>query len=174
MGINGEPMSDKNLILDKKQTKQKIKRIAFELYERNYKETEIVIAGIYDKGYFFAELLAQEVKQLGNLKVLLVKVTLDKSAKVQCPVQLDVDIATLKDKVVVVTDDVLNTGRTLVYSLQPFLSLPIKKLQTAVVVNRSHTKFPVLPDYVGYSLATSLKEHIDVAFDEENFGVYIH
>jgi pyrimidine operon attenuation protein/uracil phosphoribosyltransferase len=167
-------MSETNQILDKKQTQQKIKRIAFEIYERNYKETEIVIAGIYDKGYFFAELLAKELKQLGNLKVILVKITLDKSAKVQCAVELDVDIATLKDKVIVVTDDVLNTGRTLVYSLQPFLNIPLKKLQTAVIVNRSHNKFPVSPNYVGYSLATSLKEHIDVVFDKEKFGVYIH
>ena len=115
-------MSETNQILDKNQTQQKIKRIAFEIYERNYKEKEIVIAGIYDKGYYFAELLVKELKQLGKLEVLLVKITLDKSAKVQCPVELDVDITTLKDKVVVVTDDVLNTGRTLVYSLQPFLN----------------------------------------------------
>ncbi len=167
-------MSETNQILDKNQTQQKIKRIAFEIYERNYKEKEIVIAGIYDKGYYFAELLVKELKQLGKLEVLLVKITLDKSAKVQCPVELDVDIATLKDKVVVVTDDVLNTGRTLVYSLQPFLNFPIKKLQTAVIVNRSHNKFPVSPNYVGYSLATSLKEHIDVEFEKEKFGVYIH
>ncbi len=167
-------MSEKNIILDKKETLQKIKRIAYEIYERNYQEQEIVIAGIYDKGYFFAELLVKELKQICPLKISLIKITLDKSAKSQCAVQLDADINSLKDKVVIVTDDVLNTGRTLVYSLQPFLTIPLKKLQTAVVINRSHNNFPVSPDYIGYSIATTLKEHIDVVFEEEQFGVYMH
>lgn len=167
-------MAETNLILNKKETLQKIRRIAYEIYERNYQETEIVVAGIYDKGYFFAELLVKELKQLCPLEIKLVKITLDKFAKSQCEVTLDTDLAALHNKVVVVTDDVLNTGRTLVYSLQPFLSIPLKKLQTAVVVNRSHNNFPVSPDYIGYSLATTLKEHIDVVFEEENFGVYMH
>jgi pyrimidine operon attenuation protein / uracil phosphoribosyltransferase len=54
------------------------------------------------------------------------------------------------------------------------LTIPLKKLQTAVIVNRSHTNFPVSPDYIGYSISTTLKEHIDVVFEEEKFGVYIH
>ncbi len=167
-------MAETNIILNKKETLQKIRRIAYEVYERNYQEKEIVVAGIYDKGYFFAELLVKELKQLCPFEIKLVKITLDKSAKKQCDVALDVDLNSLKDKVVIVTDDVLNTGRTLVYSLQPFLTIPLKKLQTAVVVNRSHNNFPVSPDYIGYSLATTLKEHIDVVFDEEKFGVYMH
>ncbi len=167
-------MSETNIILDKKETLQKIKRIAYEIYERNYQEQEITIAGIYDKGYFFAELLVKELKQICELKIGLVKITIDKAAKSQREVKLDTDINSLKDKVVVVTDDVLNTGRTLVYSLQPFLTIPLKKLQTAVIVNRSHNNFPVSPDYIGYSIATTLKEHIDVVFEENKFGVYMH
>ncbi len=167
-------MAETNIILNKKETLQKIRRIAYEVYERNYQEKEIVVAGIYDKGYFFAEILVKELKQLCPLDIKLVKIDLDKSAKIQCEVSLDVPLESLKDKVVVVTDDVLNTGRTLVYSLQPFLTIPLKKLQTAVIVNRNHNNFPVSPDYIGYSLATTFKEHIDVVFEEENFGVYIH
>jgi pyrimidine operon attenuation protein / uracil phosphoribosyltransferase len=167
-------MTDSNIVLTKKETIQKIKRMAYEIYERNYQEQELVIAGIYDKGYFFAELLVKELKALAPLQVTLVKINLDKFAKTQCEVTLDTDIQKLHNKVVVVTDDVLNTGRTLVYSLQPFLTIPLKKLQTAVIVNRSHNKFPVSPDYVGYSLATTLKEHIEVVFEEDKFGVYMH
>jgi pyrimidine operon attenuation protein/uracil phosphoribosyltransferase len=167
-------MSETNIILNKKETLQKIKRIAYEIYERNYQEKEIVIAGIYDKGFFFGELLVKELQQICDLKITLVKITLDKSAKAQSEIKLDTDINSLKDKVVVVTDDVLNTGRTLVYSLQPFLTISLKKLQTAVIVNRSHNNFPVTPDYIGYSIATTLKEHIDVVFDESKFGVYMH
>ena len=167
-------MSEKNIILDKKETLQKIRRIAYEIYERNYQEKEIVIAGIFDKGYFFAELLSKELQLLCKLNVILVKIMIDKSAKIQCDVSLDIDVKLLKDKVVVITDDVLNTGRTLVYSLQPFLTIPLKKLQTAVIINRSHNSFPVSPDYIGYSLGTTIKEHINVVFEEENFGVYMH
>ncbi|HVD97444.1 MAG TPA: phosphoribosyltransferase family protein [Cytophagaceae bacterium] len=167
-------MAESNLILDKKETLQKIRRIAYQVYERNYQEQEIVVAGIYDKGYFFAELLIKELKEICPIPVKLVKITLDKSAKSQSPVSLDVDLNSLQNKVVVITDDVLNTGRTLVFSLQPFLTIPLKKLQTAVIVNRSHNNFPVSPDYIGYSLATTLMEHIDVVFDDEKFGVYMH
>lgn len=167
-------MSETNLVLNRKETLQKIKRMAYEIYERNYQEKEIVIAGIYDKGYFFADLLVKELKQISPSTITLVKISLDKSAKKQCPVTLDVPIESLIDKVVVITDDVLNTGRTLVYSFQPFLSISTKKLQTAVIVNRSHNNFPVTPDYIGYSLATTLKEHIEVIFEESKFGVYMH
>lgn len=167
-------MLDKNIILDKKETLQKIRRIAYEIYERNYQEDEIVLAGIYDKGYFFAELLLKELQLICKMKITVVKITLDKSAKIQCDVTVDMDLQLLKNKVVVITDDVLNTGRTLVYSLQPFLTIPLKKLQTAVIVNRSHNSFPVSPDYIGYSLGTTIKEHIDVVFEEEKFGVYMH
>ena len=167
-------MAEQNLILDKKQTLQKIKRIAYEMYERNYQEKEVVIAGIYDKGYAFAELLKTELSSISSLKVTLVKITLNKYTKTQTEVSLDVDINSLKDKVVIVTDDVLNSGRTLIYSMQPFLDIPLKKLQTAVIVNRNNTTLPVSADYVGYSLATTLKEHIDVHLEENNFGVYLH
>jgi pyrimidine operon attenuation protein/uracil phosphoribosyltransferase len=167
-------MSDTNIILNKKETLQKIKRIAYEIYEYNYQEQEIVIAGIYDKGYSFATLLVKELELLCDLKITLVKLSLDKLAKTQSEVVVDADLNTLKDKVIVVTDDVLNTGRTLVYSLQPFLTIPVKKLQTAVIIDRNHNQFPVAPDYIGYSIATTLKEHIEVVFAEEKLGVYIH
>lgn len=166
-------MADRNLLLDKKQTLQKIKRIAYEIYEQNYQEKEVVIAGIFDKGYFFGELLKKELESISPIKVLLVKIELDKSAKLQCPVSINTDLKNIHDKVVIVTDDVLNTGRTLAYSMQPLLEIPIRKIQIAVVVNRSHNKFPVSADYIGYSLSTTLKEHIEVVFEEKEFGVYL-
>lgn len=167
-------MADRNLLLDKKQTLQKIKRIAYEIYEQNYQEQEVVIAGIFDKGYSFGEVLAKELQAISPLKVTLVKIELDKNAKLQCPVSINTELKNLENKVVIVTDDVLNTGRTLCYSLQPLLSIPTRKIQIAVMVNRSHNTFPVSADYVGYSLATTLKEHIEVVFTEGEFGVYLH
>ncbi|HEY8402630.1 MAG TPA: phosphoribosyltransferase family protein [Cytophagaceae bacterium] len=167
-------MSEKNLILDQRQILQKIKRIAIEIYERNFKEEEIVLAGIYDKGYVFAQLLEKELKEVSRLKVTLVKVSLDKFTPTQTEVTIDADPSQLINKSIILTDDVLNTGRTLAYSLKPFLNMEIKKIQTAVVVDRSHNLFPIVADYVGYSLATTIKEHIEVSFEEGNFGVYLH
>jgi pyrimidine operon attenuation protein/uracil phosphoribosyltransferase len=165
---------EKNLILDKQQILQKIKRIAFEIYEHNFSEAEIVLAGIEEKGYIFAHLLKNEIESISPIKVLLVKVQLDKLASVQSEVLLDTDISALKNKTVILIDDVLNTGRTLAYALKPFLNIELNKLQTAVIVDRSHQLFPIAADYVGYALATTLKERIEVVLEDHEFGVYLH
>ena len=99
---------------------------------------------------------------------------MDKSLSVQGNITLDTDKSLLKKKVIVLVDDVLNTGRALAYSLKPFLEIEIKKIQTAVIVDRQHQSFPISADYVGYSLATTLKEHIEVDFSKERYGVYLH
>lgn len=166
-------MKDRNLILNKEQIVQKVKRIAYEVYEQNYKEKEMVIAGLDPMGYQFAQLLGKELEALSPIKVTLVRVTLDKTATSQCEVTLDVAPSSLKNKCVLITDDVLNTGRALAYSMKPFLEQKVKKLQTAVLVDRNHHIFPVNPDYVGYSLATTLKEHIEVSFKKTDYGVYL-
>lgn len=162
-----------NLILNEKQTLQKIRRIAFEILERNLHEKEVVIAGIYDKGYMFAELLEKEFNHISKIKTTLVKVNLDKTSPMQSEITLSIDLKLLKNKTIILTDDVLNTGRTLAYSLKPFLNIPIKKLQVAVIVDRQHKLFPIDADYVGYSLSTTLKEHIEVNFEKNNIGVYL-
>jgi pyrimidine operon attenuation protein / uracil phosphoribosyltransferase len=162
------------LILTRKQTLQKIKRIAYEVYENNFQEEEIILAGIYDKGYLFAKLLQQELHAISPLKSTLVKVSLDKLAPLQSDIDLDCDTDLLRNKVVILLDDVLNTGRTLVYSLKPFLNVEIKKIRTAVLVDRNHKQFPVSADYVGYTLSTTIQEHIEVVLeDNEHFGVYL-
>ncbi|MBC7922959.1 MAG: phosphoribosyltransferase [Ferruginibacter sp.] len=163
-----------NLILNRKQTLQKIKRIAFEIYESNFAEEEIILAGIDDQGYRFAQLLRAEFNALSPQRSQLVKVSLDKRSPRQGQVELDCPPESLRNKCIVLTDDVLNTGRTLVYSLKPFLDLEIKKLQTAVLVDRNHKLFPVSADYVGYALSTTINEHVEVVLEEDAFGVYLH
>jgi pyrimidine operon attenuation protein/uracil phosphoribosyltransferase len=168
-------MADQNihLILDKKQTLQRIKRIAFEIYEQNFKAKEIILAGIYDKGYIFAGLLQKEMSVICKIKTRLVKVTVDKKSPLQMEIKLDVEMKDLKNKTIILIDDVLNTGRTLAHSLKPFLSIETAKIQTAVIVDRRHKVFPISADYVGYSLSTTLKEHIEVSFEKSKFGVYL-
>lgn len=166
-------MAEKNLILTQQQVKQLTKRIAYEVVEQNFKEKEIVLAGIYDKGYAFAKLLQKELKAISAMEVVLVKVTLDKLAPSQSEVSLDTEVNSLKNKVIVVVDDVLNTGRTVAYALKPFLNIKVKQIQTAFVVDRGYHSFPISADYVGLALATTLKEHIEVVLDKKKMGVYI-
>lgn len=167
-------VAENNLILEKKRLKQIVRRIAFQILEENYNEKVILIAGLEENGYTFAKFLEKELAEITQIPTRLVKISLDKQAKRQPDVSLDIPLHELKGKSVVVADDVLNTGRALMYSLRPFLENNVTKLKTAVIVNRDHKTFPVATDYVGYSLATTLKEHIEVNFSEKNYGVYLH
>lgn len=166
-------MTITNLILSPKQIEQKIHRIAIEIYERNMDEHEVVLAGIHDNGYVFARKLADALRQLSPLSVSLLAISLDKASPAQGVVSLDDDPATLQGKVVVILDDVLNTGRTLAFSMKPFLSVRVKKLQVAVLVDRNHNVFPIQADYKGYELSTTVNEHVTVVFDGELAGVYL-
>lgn len=167
-------MSKKQQLLDSIQTLQKIKRIAHEIYENNFREKEIIFVGTDKMGYTFAQILKEDFDQIADIKSTLVKISLDKTAPLQSEITLDTPIKELEKKVIILTDDVLNTGRTLAYSLKPFLNIEVKKLQTAVVVDRGHTTFPISANYVGYSLSTTLQEHIDVILDnKKELGVYL-
>ncbi len=162
-----------NQVLNQEQILQKIKRIAYEIYENNYEENQLVIAGIEGQGYELAHMLQLQINEISGKEVKLVKVSLDKSAPSQSAIQLDCPDGFLDGKAIILADDVLNTGKTLAYSLKPFLQQPVKKLEIAVLVNRSHTSFPVQAKYTGYELATTLTEHIQVVLQEGEMAVYL-
>lgn len=164
--------SDKTLILSSAQVDQKIKRIAFEIFENNFKEKSLVLAGIDGQGYSFAKLLVAELATISALEVSVVKVTLDKLAPRQSDVTLDVDPKELKKKCIVLVDDVLNSGRTLAYGMKPFLTTEVKKIEVAVLVNRSNTLFPITPTYTGYELTTILNDHVEVVLGKKS-AVYL-
>ena len=165
---------EKNQVLNHKQVEQKIRRIAFEIYENNFLEKTIVLAGIYDKGYEFAKLIKLQLDQISKANVILVRIDLDKSAPTQSDINLDYEIDNLKKKTIILIDDVLNTGRTLAYSLKPFLSIAAKKIEVAVLVNRSLTQFPISCKYTGYELSTTIDDHVEVIFDSKEMGVFLH
>lgn len=162
-----------NLILTHQQILQKIKRIAHEIYEKNYHEKEIVFAGIYERGYQLAQLLEAEFHAISQIDTVLVKISLDKYAPLQTEIVLDIEMSKLENKIIILVDDVLNTGRTLAYSLKPFLNCEVKQLHTAVLIDRNYPQFPISADFVGYSLSTTVQEHIIVDLSEENAGVYL-
>ena len=165
-------VSERSLILDSVQVKQKIRRMAYEIYEHNFNEKTIVIAGIEGQGYELARLLIKEIESISPIRTILVKLAVDKSAPQQSDVTLDCNIKDLQKKCIILVDDVLNTGRTFAYGLKPFLSIEVKKIETAVLVNRSHTLFPIYPQYTGYELATTIRDHVEVTLGKET-AVYI-
>ncbi len=164
---------EKDLILNGNQVAQKIKRMAFEVYEHNIREKELVFAGIDGQGYMLATLLAKQLEEISPIKAKVVKVGIDKSAPQQSEIALDAEPSEFKKRCIIVVDDVLNTGKTLAYGMKPFLGVEVKKIEVAVLVNRSHSTFPIQPTYTGYALSTTLTDHIEVTLGK-NAAVYLH
>ncbi len=172
-------MTDNNItthrqILTSLQTRQKIRRIAFEIYEQNFEEKEIILAGIVGEGYEFAKALTQELRSISPIEVKLIELRFDKTTNQQSEIHFDDASVQVENQVVVVVDDVLNTGRTLAFALEPFLKVQMKKVQVAVIVDREHHKFPISADYVGYSLSTTISERVEVILSRSaDEGVYL-
>lgn len=163
-------MSD--LILDDNAIKLKIQRLAYEIYEHNYKEKALYLLGINTSGYKMAESLCAELKKICTINVELEHLKMN-PAKPNEPITLSIPAKELSNKVVIIVDDVANTGRTLIYACRPIMDVLPKKIEFAVLVDRKHKQFPVNVDYVGLSLATTLKENIEVIFAPDNYAAYL-
>ncbi|MFW5700779.1 MAG: phosphoribosyltransferase family protein [Cyclobacteriaceae bacterium] len=167
-------LEKKNQILDETVIRRKIKRITYEIFEKNFQEKELVLAGVVGTGFNFARLIYDELKKISPFEIKLVKITLDKNAPLSGEVSLDVDINQMRNKTIVIIDDVLYTGHTFMQSLKPFLDIEINRIQTAVLINRSHKMFPIAADFVGYELSTTVKETIKVMLNDENLAVFLY
>lgn len=164
----------KTLLLTSEKTLQKAKRIAFQIVENNIDEKEVIIAGIGGEGYHLAEIIVDFLQEISQLKATIAKLSFDKKAESQPDITIESEVDTFRNKSVILVDDVLNSGKTLAFCLRPFLSIPLKKIQVAVMVDRNHPRFPIKADFVGYSLSTTLKDHVQVIIsDKENLGVYL-
>src|SRR5688572_2864009 len=152
-------MVNKVTVLTHLQVQQKINRIAHELYETNFDETEIYLVGITGQGLTLAKRLETLLKNISGKTIILLEITLEKDNPLGTEIKLSAELASLKNKSVVLVDDVLNSGRTLIYSAQHLLKAPLKKLQTVCLVDRWHRKFPIRADFVGLTLSTTLQEH---------------
>lgn len=161
-----------NTILNHQEIAHKIKRIAYQIYETFVDEEEIVLAGIATNGYVFAEKIAETLESITPLKVILCQVFIDKQNPTE-PITTSIDSENYKDKGLILVDDVLNSGTTLVYGVRHFLDVPLKKFKTAVLVDRNHKKYPVKADFKGISLSTSLFEHVNVIFEKGNDHAFL-
>lgn len=159
----------KVLILDQEQIKKKTTRIAYQLLEDNFEEKSLVLVGIADRGYVFARRLKTLLEEISSLDIQLIKVSLDKTSST-LDAQTDIPIEQAKNKVVILVDDVLNSGRTLAYGMGVFFNVPLKKMRTVVLIDRSHHKYPIFSDFSGLKLSTILKEHVAVNLHECDGG----
>ena len=153
-----------NIILNKQEIEYKIRRIAYQIYETFPDETEVVLAGIASNGFIFAKLLATELERISDIKPTLCEVRINKQEPL-LPVTTSLPAAAYTNKALVLIDDVLNSGTTLIYGVKHFLDVPLKKFKTAVLVDRNHKQYPVKADFKGLSLSTSMREHIQVELE---------
>lgn len=161
----------KKYILTRDVAEKKLRRMAFEILENNVDEREIVLAGIRESGSVVARVIQKMLGEISSIKTELITVTLDKKKPVEVSLSKTLDF---NNKVIIVIDDVSNSGKTLLYALKPFIEYHPKKIQILVLVERTHTGFPVRPDYVGLSIATTIQEHIYVEVKgEEITGAYL-
>ena len=166
--------SPSSRILTRQEIMQKIKRMAFEIYEKNFTERELYLAGIHENGYQLADLLATELRRISPLNIHILGIALNKIHPLQQPILLEPATLNLDGQVVILVDDVLNSGKTLAYSMQVFLKTEVKKIETATLINRHNTLFPITATYTGLSLSTTLLEHIRVVLSEdESYGAYL-
>lgn len=164
--------TEKNIILNHQEITNKIRRIAYQIYESNVYETEVILAGIDKNGYQLANELKTILETISEIKPLLCKVVIDKKNPLN-PIETSIEAKDYQNKSVVLIDDVLNSGTTLIYGVKHFLNVPLKQFKTAVLVNRNHKKYPVKADFKGISLSTSLHEHIYVNLESGNAIAYL-
>ena len=162
----------KKKILDYTQIKKKIGRISLQIIESNIDEDEIIIAGIEKNVYLIAEKISDEIKKFSEKKIQLCNVKIDKKNP-RKKITLSLDEEQYANMSVVIVDDVLNSGSTLMYAVKYFLDTKLKKLKTAVLVDRSHKKYPIKADYKGLSLSTSIQNHVEVSIDDNEIKAYL-
>ncbi len=155
------------LIMDARQIEHKIRRMAYQIYEYNSAETELVLAGIMNSGYELAKRMERVLTEIAEFDVQLCQVEINKRAPLD-PIRCSLSAEDCRNKVVVLVDDVLNSGSTLIYGARYFLDVPLKKLQTVVLVDRSHKRYPIKADFRGVYLSTSLNETVKVTFGDED------
>lgn len=163
---------DKKKILTNSQIKRKIKRISLQIIESNVEEKEVVIAGIEKNGFLLAKELHKMITELSNLNIKLCGLTIDKKNPLN-NISTSLNSNEFKDKSIVVVDDVLNSGSTLMYAVKHFLESELRQLKTAVLVDRNHKKYPIKADFKGVSLSTSIQNHVKVEFDKNSIEAFL-
>lgn len=163
-------MSKSSVVLNSAQIKQKIERIAFEIIENTLEDKTVYLAGIEGNGYLFAERLVEQLNQHSDQEIRLFKVTVNKESPLEDAIALSIESEDLNDASVVLVDDVINSGRTMIHAVRKLLENPLKQLKVATLVNRTHRRFPVQADFVGVHISTTIKDNIVVELDKDEIA----
>jgi pyrimidine operon attenuation protein/uracil phosphoribosyltransferase len=161
-----------HIILSHKEIEHKTKRIAYQVYETFANDSELVIAGISNSGFVFAQKIAKQLESISDIKITICEVNINKQNPSDT-ITTSLSEEAYANKNLVLVDDVLNSGATLIYGIKHFLNVPLNKFKTAVLIDRNHKKYPVKVDFKGLSLSTSLQEHVQVVFGDQNSYVYL-
>ena len=159
-------------ILDKEQIQEKIKRISYEIYEENFDDKSILICGIEKNGSIIAKRIIKELESICDIKIEFMSINLNKKKPLNT-VEIKSSKNNIKNKSIILIDDVSNTGKTLIYVIKELIKFEPKKINTAVLVNRDHTLFPIKINFIGLSLSTSIKSHIEVNLGNKDIGAYL-
>ena len=161
-------------VLNHQQVADRIKRIAWQIYENNSKGGDLIVAGIAGRGFALATLITNTLKEISDLQFSLHRIELNKKNLLGSSISLNPEVEDdFSGKTIIVVDDVLNSGATLIYGVKYFLDYKVKEIKTVVLVDRNHKNFPVKADYKGLSLSTSMMEHVDVQIEKAPYSVQI-
>ncbi|MEN9348163.1 MAG: phosphoribosyltransferase family protein [Flavobacteriales bacterium] len=165
--------TERTLLLNDQQISRKITRIAHQIYEDHYQAKELVVVGVTGKGQLIAERIAALIKEISTLKVQVFELTLQKDSPLSSPIVFSGTPKDTKGKVVILVDDVLNSGRTLIYGAKYLLDAEPQSLSIATLVDRFHRRFPIRADYVGLTLSTNLKQHVSVEVAKGKLSAFL-
>jgi pyrimidine operon attenuation protein/uracil phosphoribosyltransferase len=165
-------LMSKTTILREEDIINKVCRIAYQIWEDNVNHKEIIILGIADNGFSLAGMISAKLQEISGMKVVLGKISVEKHAKLP-----SVEISLREEQYhmasIVIVDDVLHTGKTLLYAVNKVLETPVEKLKTAVMIDRNHKLFPVKADYKGLSLSTSMQDRVEMCVKKGEIQVYL-
>ena len=165
-------MNLKHKILEQDRIDKIVKRISFQIHEKNLNNSEVVLIGVLKNGFILSDLIEKELKKISKSKIQLFSIKINKK-KTLNPIELNCDLSELKNKSIVLIDDVLNSGKTLIHCVKYLLDVPISNFNTAVLIDRNHKKFPIKIDFKGLSLSTTIKENVTVVFEKKNSYAFI-
>ena len=165
-------MADKNYVLTYEAPQEKLHRMALEIAELVSEDEEpLVLIGIRQSGLVIAEKIASFLEQYIKVQPKTIFVMLDKDLPQKVTLSEEIDF---HGKNVILVDDVSNSGCTLMYALRPLLDFHPKRVLILVLVERMHKQFPIKPDFVGVSVATTLEDYIQVEIENgEVVGAFV-
>ena len=162
----------KNIILNQNKINKIVRRLAYQILESNINSTEIILIGIHQNGYNLSKFIFEELKAITEIKTELFFVKINKKYPLK-NIVFECEKEYLKNKSIVLIDDVLNTGKTLIYCTKSLLDVELNSFKTVVLIDRNHKKFPIKVDYKGISVSTSIADHIELIFEKNNIHALI-